>query len=67
MDDDETVRLQGTIPKSEYEWLQDKFPASAQAGDSDMLRSVIDRLKRLEELEDMRATGRRESAESERE
>ncbi|QIO25416.1 hypothetical protein [Haloarcula sp. JP-L23] len=61
MDDDETVRLQGTIPKSLYEELADKFPASAEAGDSNLIRAMADRLERLEELEEMRATGTRPS------
>ena len=59
MVDDDAVRIQGSIPKSEYEWLQQKFPASADK-DSNLLRAAVDRLRRLEELEEMRATGSRE-------
>jgi len=69
MDDDgkETVRLQGSIPKAEYEKLRDKLPASASGGDSNLLRALIDDWKRLRQLEEMRATGQypRDRGESE--
>lgn len=67
MDDDETVRVQGTIPKSDYEELQDKFGASAELSDTALIRAMKERLDRLEELEEMRATGTRPDTESETE
>lgn len=63
MDDEDTVRVRGALPESDYEDLKDKFPASAALSDSALLRAMKERLDRLEELEDMRATGSRSGRE----